>query len=70
MSEMCCMRLAGNTGRKNDAKNRHPSTIAHTILSGYIFATKSRIDNGKKLVKQQYLLQMFLQYGELRPTNG
>ena len=22
-SEMCCTRLAGNTGRKNDAKNRH-----------------------------------------------
>ena len=29
-----------------------------TTLSGYIFATKARIDNWKKLVKQQYLLQM------------
>jgi len=28
MSEMCCMRLAENTGRKNDAKNRHLGTIA------------------------------------------
>jgi len=28
MSEMCCKRLAGNTGRKNDARNRHLSTIA------------------------------------------
>jgi len=27
-SEMCCRRLAGNTGRKNDAKNRHLSTFA------------------------------------------
>ena len=27
-SEMCCTRLAGNTGRKSDAKNRHPRTIA------------------------------------------
>ena len=27
-SEMCCKPLAGNTGRKNDAKNRHLSTIA------------------------------------------
>jgi len=27
-SEMCCTRLAGNTGRKNDAKNRHLRTIA------------------------------------------
>jgi len=25
---MCCARLAGNTGRKNDAKNRHLRTIA------------------------------------------
>jgi len=24
----------------------------------------------KKLVKQQYLLYMFPQYGELRPTSG
>jgi len=39
-------------------------------LSGYIFATKARIDNRKKLVKQQYLLHMSSQYGELRPTNG
>jgi len=28
MSEMCCTRLAGNTGRKNYAKNRHLRTIA------------------------------------------
>jgi len=26
-SEMCCTRLAENTGRKNDAKNRHLGTI-------------------------------------------
>jgi len=25
---MCCTRLAGNTGRKNDAKNRRLGTIA------------------------------------------
>ena len=29
-----------------------------TTLSGYIFATKARIDNRKKILKQQYLLQM------------
>ena len=28
MHEMCCTRLAGNTGRKNDAKNRQLRTIA------------------------------------------
>jgi len=27
-------------------------------LSGYIFATKARIDNRKKIVKQQYTLHM------------
>jgi len=37
-------------------------------LSAYIFATKARIDNQKKLVKQQYLLHMSSQYGKLRPT--
>jgi len=39
-------------------------------LSGYIFATKARVDNRKKLVKQQYVLHMSPQYDELRPTSG
>jgi len=30
-SEMCCTRLAGNTARKNDAKNRHLGTIAQFV---------------------------------------
>jgi len=67
---MCCKRLAGNTGRKNDAK-KSPSEHHRTTLSGYIFATKACIDNWKKkLVKPQYLLHMSLQYGELRLTNS
>jgi len=41
-----------------------------TTLSGYIFATKACIDNRKKPVKQQYLLHMSSQYGELRRTSG
>jgi len=49
------------------------SASAHhrTMFLGYryIFATKACIDNRKKLVKQQYLLQMLPQYGELQPTN-
>jgi len=49
---------------------KSPSEHQRTTLSCYIFATKACIDNQKKLVKQQYLLQMSLQYGELRPTNG
>jgi len=43
---MCCAWLAENTGRKN----RQKVTIwaPSTTLSGYIFATKARIDNRKK----------------------
>ena len=49
-----------------------PSSGHHlTTLSSYIFATKTYIDNRKKIVKQQqYLLHTSLQYGKLRPTNG
>jgi len=54
MSEMCCTRLAENTGCKNHAK-KSPSAHHRTTLSGYIFATKARIDSLKKLVKQQCL---------------
>ena len=46
-------------------------TASHSHkLSGCIFATKTDIDNQKKCVKQQHLLHMFPQYGELRPSNG
>jgi len=64
-SEMCYTRLAGSAAPKKSPKIRR-----HTNLSGYFFATKARIDNRKKLVKQQYLLHMSSKYGELRPTNG
>jgi len=64
-SETCCSRLAGNAGCKKSPSGHH-----HTTLSGHTFATKACIVNRKKLVKQQYLLHMFSQYGELRPTNG
>jgi len=61
----------GNTGCKNDVKNRHLRTIGDcTTLLSYIFSTKACIDNWKKGVKQQYLLHMSLQYGELWSTNG
>jgi len=42
-SEMQCVRLAENTGRKKSPSRHH-----RTTLSGYIFATKARIDNRKK----------------------
>jgi len=63
---MCCARLAGNAGVKNRQKN--PSGHHRTTLSGYILATKADIDNPKKLVKQQYLVHMFPEYGALFPT--
>jgi len=56
-SEMCCTQLAGNTGRKNDAKNRYLGTI-----SKFCRAESSQLRHistiGKKLVKQQYLLHI------------
>jgi len=52
------------------AKNS-PSGHHRTTLSSCIFATKTCNDNRKKNpVKQQYVLHVFSQYGELRPTNG
>ena len=51
--------------RTQKSRQKSPSGHHRTTLSGYIFATKARIDNRKKLVKQEYVLQMFPQYGEL-----
>jgi len=70
-SEMCCTRLAGNTGCKKSRKIRHLLTIAQRCraISPKI-ETKAHIDNRQKLVKQQYLLHMSSQYGELWPTNS
>jgi len=64
---MCCTRLAEYTGCKKSLSGHHPDP---TTLSGYIFATKASINNRKKLVKQQYLLHMSPQRGELWPANG
>ena len=54
-----------NTGGKSRQKS--PSGHHRTTLSDYIFATEAHINNWKKLVKQQYVLHMFPQYGELSP---
>jgi len=64
MSEMCCTWLAGNTGRK-----KSPSVHHRTTLSGYIFTIKACIDNRERMLNSN-IPHMFLQYGELRPTNG
>jgi len=54
---------------KKIAKNS-PSVHHRTNLSGYVFTTKACSDNRKKLVKQHYLHNTSLQYGELRPTSN
>jgi len=66
---MCCSRLAANTGRKKVAKNRHLGIIAQ-LFRAISLQLRHISTIGKKLVKQQYLLYMSPQYGELRPTSG
>ena len=68
-SEMCCTRIAGNTGHKNDANNHHLRTIAQ--LCRAISSPLRHVSTiGKKILKQQYLPHMSLQCGEFRPTSG
>jgi len=59
------MWLAENTVCKNS-----PSAPHRTTTSSYIFTTKACIDKQKKIVKQQYLLHLSSQYGELWPTTA
>jgi len=63
------MQLAGNAGPKKIAKNRHLGTIAQ-LCRAMSSQLKHVSTSGKKLVKQQYLPHMSLQYRELRPTSG
>ena len=56
-----------------DAKSRQKSPSGHhrTTLSGYIFATKARVDNRKKnLLSTDMSSTCPYNIGELRPTNG
>jgi len=64
------MRLAENTGRKKVATNRHLATIAQLwrAISSQLRHLSTYRQSNKKPVKQQYVLQMFPQYGERRPT--
>jgi len=65
-SERCCTRLAANAGPKKVAKNRHLGTIPQLCR-----AISSQLEHvstiGKKLAKQQYLVYMSAQHGELGP---
>ena len=68
-SETCCTRLAANAGCKKSSKICHLGTIAQ--ISWAISLQLRHISTvGKKLVKQQYVLQMSPQYGVLRPSSG
>jgi len=66
---MWCTQLAENTGRKKVAKNRHLCTIAQ-LCRAIPLQLRHVSTIGKKLFKQQYVLQMSPQYGELRSTSG
>ena len=68
-SETCCLRLAGNAGPKKLPKNRHLGTIAQ-ICRAISSQLRHVSTIGKKTAKQQYILHMTAQYGELRPTSG
>jgi len=62
---MCCTQLAGNAGRKNSPSEHH-----RTTLSGYIFATKARINNWKKSMLNSNISPT-CPYGKVnRPTSG
>jgi len=65
---MCCTRLAGNTGRKNHQKfaTWAPS---HNFV-GLYHRNQGMYRQSEKRAKQQYLLHMSSQYGELRSNNG
>jgi len=71
--ENACLKWAARGSlkyRTQKWRKKSPSGHHWTTLSGYIFATEARIDNRKKTVKQQYLLNMSLQYGELQLSSG
>jgi len=57
-----------NTGRKNHATNRHLRTIAE--LFWVISLQLRHVSTIAKIIKQQYLVHTFSQYGELRPIKG
>jgi len=56
---------------KGRQKNRHLGTIAQLCRAiGISSQLRHVLTIGKKLVKQQYLLHMSPQYGEVQPTSG
>jgi len=66
---MCCTRLAENTERKNRQKFAICAS-SHNVVWLYFRNKGMYRQSGKELAKQQYLLHMFPQYGELGPAIG
>jgi len=62
--EMRCTWLAGNAGPKIAKKIRHLGAISQ-LCRAISSQQRHILTIGKKLVKQQYLLHMFSQHGEL-----
>jgi len=62
-------RSAHGSLEMQDAKIRHLGTIAQ-LCRAISLQLRHISTIGKKLVKQQYLPYMAVQYGKLRPTSG
>jgi len=67
---LVCKDLLEVLSRTDMITKNSPSAHYRTTFFGCIFATKACIDKQKELVKQQYLLHAFSQYGELQPISG
>ena len=72
ISDAGLKRAARGSLKIQDAKSRQKSQLG--TIAQLCRAISSQLRHistiAKKLVKQQYLLQMSQQYGELRPTSG
>ena len=67
-SEMCCTRLGENTGHKNRKKIAICAPLHNFV--GLCLRNWGMYRQSEKSVKQQYLLHMFSQYGDLRLISG
>jgi len=66
---MCGTWLAENAGPKKVVRNRHVGTIAQ-LCRAKSLQPRHISTIGKKVVKQQYVLQMSAQYGEHGPLTA
>jgi len=69
-SETCCTWLTEKYRTQKWRKKIAIWAPSHNFVGLYLRNLRHMSTIGKKLVKQQYLLHMSSQYGELRPTSG